>query len=91
MCNLCKRMVCPPSCPSAKAQNGGFAAVRAPRCVLCGEATDAEKRFYDAHGFPYCEACLMQTEVGTLIRICEIDGAEVLRRVGFTTDFPQGG
>lgn len=91
MCKLCKRMICPASCPSAKRKSASFPAVRLQRCVLCGEEPEAGAQFYDAHGFPYCEACLMQLEAGALIRICEIGGAEALQLLGFTTDLPQGG
>ncbi len=87
MCMLCKRMICPSFCPSKQEKIGKLTAARSQRCVLCGEEIDTEKRLYYANGIPYCEECLMQMEMGSLIRICEINTSKALEMLGFVTDF----
>ena len=86
MCVLCKRMICPSFCPSKQEKAEEKTVLRGRRCALCGEGISAQGRLYYANGIPYCEECLMQTELESLIRICEINGAKALALLGFEED-----
>lgn len=80
MCRVCKRLICPPSCPNFE---GERKTGRRIRCVMCGEALTAESGFYQRHGFPYCEDCLECADSETLVRICEISKRKWLEGMGF--------
>lgn len=86
MCILCKRMICPSFCPSKEKKAEEKPVLRRRRCALCGEVVEGQGRLYYANGIPYCEDCLMQTEMESLIRICEINSAKALELLGFKTD-----
>lgn len=86
MCSLCKRMICPSFCPSKQGKTEESSRLRGRRCALCGEVGGTKGRLYCANGIPYCEECLMQTEMESVIRICEINSAKALELLGFEED-----
>lgn len=80
MCKICKQAICPANCPSFV---GDWEGERERTCVMCGAWIDAERGYYEIHGFPYCRECIEYAELDSLVRICEINKRKCLEILGF--------
>lgn len=80
MCKVCKRMICPPTCPNFESNDRS---ARILRCASCGKALRRGDGFYQKNGFPYCEDCLELADTDTLVRICETQKQTWLEQMGF--------
>ncbi len=75
MCKLCRKLICPPNCPNFDPDTG-------LRCSLCsGSILDGE-HYYITNGNPYCAECVEESDVDSLIRICEMEDEEFFERAG---------
>ena len=81
MCKICKRLICPRECPNFEEGERGR---RIAICVLCGSGISVGERYYDAHGFPYCEKCLLNETGASFVRICEKEAPDLFEKMGFS-------
>ena len=81
MCKICKRLICPRECPNFEVGEPSETNVI---CVLCGDRMVEGTRYYEMHGFPYCERCLLNADGYSLIRICEKTEPVFFEKIGFS-------
>ena len=83
MCKICKRLICPRECPNfEEGERKGQTVI----CVLCGDKIGMGERYYEMHGFPYCERCLLKESGESFVRICENDASDLFEKMGFSVE-----
>lgn len=56
MCDICRRFICPPACPSYAGISAEYGKRRA-RCTECGRWLYDEDDYIIDYGYPYCLRC----------------------------------